>query len=133
MTEDYETRLREFDTLMQMTQEATGAELFQQMVALQDKYKSLEDLFEKIDRLEAMVAKIKMNMDAVDSQLVKAEATVVTTAQERSSKVMPSIVVRYTPIFIRIFGKNEAQILISVAQNSMASSKLKLFKSSNEN
>ena len=106
MTEDYETRLREFDTLMQMTQDATGAELFQQMVALQDKYKSLEDLFEKIDRLEAMVAKIKMNMDAVDSQLVKAEATVVTTAQERSSKVMPSIVVRYTSILRRFFERN---------------------------
>ena len=103
LTEDYETRLREFDTLMQMTQEATGAKLFQQMVALQDKYKSLEDLFEKIDRLEAMVAKIKMNMDAVDSQLVKAEATVVTTAQERSSKVMPSIVVSHTQILKRFF------------------------------
>ena len=55
MTEDYETRLKEFDALMQMTQEHTGAGLFQHMVSLQDKFKSLEDLFEKIDRLEVMV------------------------------------------------------------------------------
>jgi len=92
LTDDYETRLREVESLMQMTHEQTGANLFQQMAALQEKYNDLEKLFDNIDKLEVMVAKIKSNMDEMDRRLSKEEATIPIQSQSKSSKVMPFIV-----------------------------------------
>jgi len=43
LTEDFETRLGEFDSLMQMVTEETGPKLFQNMVALQEKYRQLQE------------------------------------------------------------------------------------------
>jgi len=106
LTEDFETRLGEFDSLMQMVTEETGPKLFQNMVALQEKYRQLQVLFGKINTLEVMVARVKMNLDEVELYLNKAESTIIDPGcvtstsynssltgneQTRKSKVLPNL------------------------------------------
>ena len=78
---------------MQLAHHHTGADLFQLMAALQERYVALEKLFENIDKLELMVAKIRSDMDEMDRRLCKEEATIPIQNQSKSSKVMPSFVV----------------------------------------
>jgi len=106
LTEDFETRLGEFDSLMQMVAEETGPTLFQNMVALQEKYRQLQVMFGKIDTLEVVVARVKMNLDEVELYLNKAESTIIDPGcvastshnstltgneQTRKSKVLPNL------------------------------------------
>ena len=53
----------------------------------------MQDVFDKVDRLEFMVAKIKQDMDQLDRQLTQAESTVENSAPGLKS-IVPFIFVR---------------------------------------
>ena len=59
-----------------MAQNDTTTILFQRLPTLASKYQQMEKTFEKIDKLEYMVARIKEDMDKLDKQLTEAEATI---------------------------------------------------------
>ena len=82
-------RLREFESLMEMLKQESGANLFTQMVTIQEKYQELEKVFRQIDCLEAMVAKVKVDLEKVEKELVKAEATIT----QPKPKIVPSLLV----------------------------------------
>merc|ERR1719226_80272 len=74
--EDIELRLEEFEHLLEMQQRDSTTCLFKQMPQLSQRFEEMERVFDGIDRLELMVARIKEDMDRVDRQLVEAESTV---------------------------------------------------------
>ena len=81
----------------------------QHLAALKIKYGAVQKTFDKIDRLEIMVARIKADMDKVDRQLVDAEQTVAVdaTLQPLRALMKPSF------IFVSWF-----DLLQIVAQNT---------------
>merc|ERR1712037_641643 len=74
--EDIQLRLEEFEHLLEMQQRDVATCLFKQMPQLSQKFEEMERVFDGIDRLELMVARIKGDMDRVDRKLVEAESTV---------------------------------------------------------
>ncbi|XP_046391160.1 biogenesis of lysosome-related organelles complex 1 subunit 4 [Ischnura elegans] len=72
--EDMLTRLEEFETLVDMVQEDEGKCLGSNIPEIFTANKELEKVFEKIDRLEAFVGRVKHDLDIVESHLDEAEA-----------------------------------------------------------
>ena len=93
LSEDLVMRLNEFDHLLAMSQDETGHCLFRQMPLIQEKFKEMEKVFQKIDRLELMVNRVRSDVDNVDRQLLEAEATVESTASSSSvQSLVPSFI-----------------------------------------
>ena len=74
--EDILLRLEEFEHLLEMHQGDAAVCLFKQMPRISQRYEEMEKVFDQVDRLEFMVARVKEDMDKVDRQLTEAEATV---------------------------------------------------------
>lgn len=72
-------KLDEFEQLLILSQSDANVCLFKHVPGLQTKFAEMQSVFEKVDRLEFMVARIKSDMDKVERQLGEAEATVETT------------------------------------------------------
>ena len=73
--DDLLIRLDEFEHLLEMVESDSETCLLKHLPNLKEKYSAMQPTFDKIDRLEIMVAWIKSDMDKVDRQLVKAEST----------------------------------------------------------
>ena len=74
--DDLLIRLDEFEHLLEMVETDSQTCFNQHLPVLKKKYSDLQITFEKIDRLEVMVARIKSDMDKVERQLIEAESTV---------------------------------------------------------
>ena len=88
----------EFEQLLVLSHSDANVCLFKHVPGLQSKLSEMQDVFDKVDRLEFMVAKIKQDMDQLDRQLTQAESTV-----ENSAPGLKSIV---PFIFVRNLSKN---------------------------
>jgi hypothetical protein len=98
--EDILLRLEEFEHLLEMHQSDASACLFKQMPKMSEKFEEMEKVFDQIDRLGLMVARIKDDMDKVDAQLADAEATVEGGAGAGIKNLMPMIFVSLSGAFI---------------------------------
>ena len=85
LSDDLMIRLEEFDHLLNMSKEETGVCFFKQMPAIQEKYQEMQPVFENIDNLNAMVARIKSDMNKLEKELSEAEATVETAPMQSLS------------------------------------------------
>ena len=86
-------KLDEFEQLLVLSHSDANVCLFKHVPGLQSKLSEMQDVFDKVDRLEFMVAKIKQDMDQLDRQLTQAESTVETSAPGLKS-IVPFIFVR---------------------------------------
>ena len=83
----------EFEQLLVLSHSDANVCLFKHVPGLQSKLSEMQDVFDKVDRLEFMVAKIKQDMDQLDRQLTQAESTVENSAPGLKS-IVPFIYVR---------------------------------------
>ena len=92
--DDLLIRLDEFEHLLEMVENDSQICRIQHLAALKIKYGAVQKTFDKIDRLEIMVARIKADMDKVDRQLVDAEQTVAVdaTLQPLRALMKPSFI-----------------------------------------
>merc|ERR1712156_592118 len=72
-------KLDEFEQLLILSQSDANVCLFKHVPGLQTKFAEMQSVFEKVDRLEFMVARVKNDMDKVERQLSEAEASVEST------------------------------------------------------
>ena len=61
---------------MLLSQSDANVCLFKHVPGLQTKFAEMQSVFDKIDRLEYMVSRVKNDMDKIDKQLNEAESTV---------------------------------------------------------
>ena len=73
--DDLLIRLDEFEHLLEMVESDSQTCLLKHLPDLKEKYSAMQSTFDKIDRLEIMVVRIKSDMDKVDRQLIQAEST----------------------------------------------------------
>jgi len=64
---------------MILSQSDANVCLFKHVPGLETKFAEMQSVFDKIDRLEFMVARVKNDMDKVERQLSEAEASVEST------------------------------------------------------
>jgi len=83
-------KLDEFEQLMVLSQSDANVCLFKHVPGLQTKFTEMQSVFDKIDRLEFMVARVKNDMDKIERQLSEAESTVEPTTA--SGTALKSIV-----------------------------------------
>ena len=69
-------QLDEFEQLLVLSQSDANVCLFKHVPGLQTKFGEMQSVFEKIDRLEFMIARVKNDMDKIERQLSEAESTV---------------------------------------------------------
>lgn len=100
--DDLLIRLDEFEHLLEMVESDSQTCLLKHLPDLKEKYSAMQSTFDKIDRLEIMVVRIKSDMDKVDRQLIQAESTlpVDNTLQPLRAFIKPTF------IFVSFFSRS---------------------------
>nr|ACO11111.1 cappuccino homolog [Caligus rogercresseyi] len=73
--DDLEIKITEFERLMDLMESESNLYFQQNFSDMRNKYKELEKVFERIDRLEMMVSIVREDLQRTDKQLTQAEST----------------------------------------------------------
>lgn len=84
-------KLDEFEQLLELCQSDANVVLFKHIPGMAEKFGQMQDTFEKIDKLEFMVATIKQDVDKMDKLLADAEDTAAVQGGQQLRAFVPFI------------------------------------------
>ncbi|XP_040569665.1 biogenesis of lysosome-related organelles complex 1 subunit 4 [Lepeophtheirus salmonis] len=74
--EDLEIKITEFERLMDLLESESNLYFQHNFTDMRSKYKDLEKVFDRIDRLDVMVSIVREDLQRTDKQLAQAESTI---------------------------------------------------------